>query len=206
LGRTYIIYSHYDPSSPFTSLAYAPLETAASLPDSSILPEQALIFMNARMHLQLKNAWWDSMIAKLKARRPGVQDESSLGALTQCAREQRCDLPTERMMQAFLAALSHPNPSARLLATYGDYAWNVLDDKMLGLRMTQEAVTASPKEAAYRITQIRMLVALGHAKEALHEYHQLEQMNIGGSLDRDLRSLLKTINSLQVPYTGNLNS
>jgi hypothetical protein len=206
LGRTYIIYSHYDPTSPFTSLAYAPLEKAATLPDSSILPEQALIFMNARMHLPLKDAWWDSMIAKLKAHRPGVQDESSLGALTQCAREQRCDLPTERMMQAFLAALSHPNPSARLLATYGDYAWNVLDDKMLGLRMTQEAVTASPKEATYRITQIRMLVALGHAKEALHEYHQLEQMNIGGNLDRDLRRLLKTINSLEVPYTGNLNS
>ena len=72
------IYSHYDPASPFTELAYAPLERAAALPDSSILPEQALIFMNARMHLPLKDAWWDSMIAKLKAHKPGVQDESSL--------------------------------------------------------------------------------------------------------------------------------
>ncbi len=31
------------------------------------------------------------------------------------------------MMEAFMAALSHPDPSARLLATYGDYAWNVLE-------------------------------------------------------------------------------
>ncbi len=30
LGRTYIIYSHYDPASPFTRLAYAPLEKAAA--------------------------------------------------------------------------------------------------------------------------------------------------------------------------------
>src|SRR3546814_4880875 len=30
LGRTYIIYSHYDPASPFTRLAYSPLEKARS--------------------------------------------------------------------------------------------------------------------------------------------------------------------------------
>ena len=75
LGRTYIIYSHYDPTSPFTKLAYAPLEKAAALPEASILPEQALIFMNSRMHLPIRDTWWDSLIAKLKARRPGVQDE-----------------------------------------------------------------------------------------------------------------------------------
>jgi hypothetical protein len=73
LGRTYIIYSHYDPASPFTKLAYGPLETAAALPESSILPEQALIFMNSRMHLRIKDAWWDSLISKLRARRPGVR-------------------------------------------------------------------------------------------------------------------------------------
>ena len=120
LGRTYIIYSHYDPASPFTKLAYLPLEKAAALPNSSILPEQALIFMNARMGLPIKDAWWESLIAKLKAHKPGVQDESSLGTLVQCARDHRCDLPKNRMMEANMAALSHPNPSARLLAVYGD--------------------------------------------------------------------------------------
>lgn len=192
LGRTYIIYSHYNPASPFTLLAYAPLEKAASLPNSSILPEQALIFMNARMHLPLRDAWWDSMIAKLKVHRPGVQDESSLGALTQCAREGRCDLPTNRMMQAFLAALSHPNPSARLLATYGDYAWNVLDDHVLGARMTAEAVRTAPDEPAYRITQIRMLMAQGREAEARLALKQLETLNFGGRLNAsrdELRAL-----------------
>ena len=196
LGRTYIIYSHYDPASPFTSLAYTPLEKAASLPHSSILPEQALIFMNARMHLPLKDVWWDSMVAKLKARRLGVQDESSLSALTQCAREQRCDLPTERMMQAFLAALSHPNPSARLLATYGDYAWNVLDDHALGERMTAEAVRTAPNEPAYRITQVRMLAAQGRDAEAKQALKQLESLNIGGRLNNGLTEL-RALPSLQ---------
>jgi len=189
LGRTYIIYSHYDPVSPFTKLAYAPLEKAASLPGSSILPEQALIFMNSRMHLPLKNAWWDSMIGKLRTQKPGVQDESSLGALTQCARERRCDLPRQRMVDAYLAALSHSSPSARLLAIYGDYAWNVLEDHELGLRMTEDAVKAKPNEPAYRITQVRMLAAeqrIGDAKQALKD---LRALNIGGSLDPSLRAL-----------------
>jgi hypothetical protein len=189
LGRTYIIYSHYDPGSPFTALAYAPLEKAASLPNASILPEQALIFMNARMHLPLKDIWWDGMIAKLKMRRSGVQDESSLGALTKCAREQRCDLPADRMMQAFLAALSHPHPSARLLATYGDYAWNVLEDHDLGERMTAEAVRTAPNEPAYRITQVRMLVAQGRTTDARQVIGQLEALNVGGRLNDSLNEL-----------------
>lgn len=189
LGRTYIIYSHYDPMSPFTRLVYAPLEKAATLPNASILPEQALIFMNARMNLPLKDAWWDSMIAKLKAHKPGVQDESSLGALTQCAREQRCDLPTDRMTQAFLAALSHPNPSARLLATYGDYAWNVLNNHQLGELMTDEAVKAAPNEPAYRITLVRMLVAQGRKEDAHVALRSLRALDIGGRLDASLDEL-----------------
>ncbi|WP_139350484.1 hypothetical protein [Rhodanobacter sp. B04] len=189
LGRTYIIYSHYDPSSPFTKLAYSPLERAAALPGSSILPEQALIFMNSHMHLPLKDAWWNTMIAKLKDHKPGVQDESSLGALTQCAREDHCDLPKQRMMQAYLAALSHPGPSARLLAMYGDYAWNVLDDHPLGERMTDEAIKAAPNEPAYRITLVRMLAAQGRKDDALAALHDLQALNIGGSLDTSLNEL-----------------
>ena len=193
LGRTYIIYSHYDPASPYTQLAYAPLEKAASFPESSILPQQALIFMNSRMHLPLKDAWWNSMIAKLKGRPPGVQDESSLASLAQCARDEHCDLPPDRMTEAFTAALSHPHPDARLLATYGDYAWNVLDDHELGERMTDEAVEASPDEPAYRITLIRMLAAQGRTIEARDALRQLEPLNIGGRLNDRLDELHKLL-------------
>jgi hypothetical protein len=189
LGRTCIIYSQYDPASPFTKLAYAPLERAAALPNSSILPEQALIFMNSRMHVPIKDAWWDSLIGKLKAHKPGVQDESSLVALTQCVRDKLCELPQDRMVEAFLAALSHPDPSARLLATYGDYAWGVLDDKKLGLRMIEEAVQAEPREPAYRITLVRMLAALGSYDQAHAALRELQTLNIGGRLDGSIRDL-----------------
>ena len=189
LGRTCIIYSHYDPASPFTKLAYAPLERAAALPNASILPEQALIFMNSRMHLPIKDAWWDSLIGKLKAHKPGVQDESSLAALTKCVQDNLCDLPVNRMMEAFMAALSHPNPDARLLANYGDYGWNVLGDRDLGLRMTEEAVKAAPAEPAYRITLVRMFAALGRKDDALNAIKQLEPLNYGGRLNGMLAQL-----------------
>lgn len=193
LGRTYIIYSGYDPASPFAKRAYAPLERSAALPNSSILPEQALIFLNARMHLPIKDAWWDSLIAKLKAHKPGVQDESSLAALTKCVQDRLCDLPIDRMMQAFMAALSHPNPSARLLANYGDYGWNSLGDRMLGLRMMEEAVKADPDEPAYRITLIRMLAAVGRNEAARSELKRLESLNYGGRLDTSLAQLRATL-------------
>lgn len=189
LGRTYIIYSHYDPVSPFTKLAYAPLERSAALPGSSILAEQALIFMNARMGLPIKGAWWNSLIAKLKAHTPSVQDESSLAALSECVRNHLCNLPQNRMMEAFMAALSHPNPDARLLANYGDYAWNVLDDHDLGLRMTKEAVKVDPSEPAYRITLIRMLVVLGQKGDATAALKQLETLNYAGRLNGSLAQL-----------------
>ncbi|TAM33510.1 MAG: hypothetical protein EPN68_01335 [Rhodanobacter sp.] len=195
LGRTYIILSNYDPASPFTKLAYAPLERSAALPDSSILPEQALIFFNARMHLPIKDAWWDSLIAKLKAHKPGVQDESSLAALTKCVRDRLCDLPVNRMMAAFMAALSHPHPDARLLANYSDYAWNVLDDRPLGLHMAEDAVKTDPGEPAYRITLVRMQVASGHIDETAEQMKALQRLDIGGRLDNSIHELQHQIDA-----------
>lgn len=189
LGRTYIIYSHYEPASPYTKAAYAPLERAAAFPNSSILPEQALIFMNARMDLPLKDTWWDSMIEKLKARPAGVQDESSLATLTQCARDKDCRLPESRMIAAFLAAVSHPKPSARILSTYSDYAWNVVGDRDLGEKLATDAVKRAPREPAYRETLIRMLLAQGNLTQAKETLAGLSYLNIGGSLDERIRRL-----------------
>lgn len=153
------------------------------LPDSSILSEQALIFFNARIHRPIADAWWDSLIGKLKARKPGVQDESSLAALTQCQREGLCDLSKQRMLDAFLAALSHPRPSARLLANYGDYAWNVLGDRELGIRMAKAASAADPAVPVYHVTLARQALVLGRLDEVRQQIDVLRHLNVGGSLD-----------------------
>ncbi|MBM7130062.1 hypothetical protein ISS99_11020 [Dyella mobilis] len=189
LGRTYVIYSHYNPNSPFTLLAYSALEHAASIPGSSVLPEQALIFMSSRMGMPTKAKWWSSMDQKLKTHRIAVQDESSLQTLTECLRDKTCIFPQEYLGKAFEAALTHPQPSARLLAMYGDYSWNILRNEAQGEQYLAEAVGKAPTEPAYRISLIRMLAAEGKYGEANASLAQLRLLNIGGRLTDSLNEL-----------------
>lgn len=189
LGRTYVIYSRYDVNSPFTKLAYAPLERAASLPEASILPLQALIFMNARLHIPIEDSWWDKLIGILRSRRARVEDESSLISLTQCLRMGECEFPPERLMAAYQAALSHPDPTSRLLGAYGDFAWNTLKDRELAERVTREAIATSPSEPAYRISLARMLIDGGEFDLAGEAIRDLVPLNFGGRLQGTIDDL-----------------
>lgn len=189
LGRSYSVYTNYDPASPFTPLAFTALEHAATISKATILPEQALIFMSAKMKLPIKDAWWDTMIAKLKAHPLNAQDQSAVTTLSTCAANHHCALPIPRMLDVFIAALDHPNPSAELQAYYGAYAWSVMGDKALGERMTAAAVARDPGYPAYRVALIRMLAAQGRSADANNALHQLEAMNVGGSMDHMLREL-----------------
>jgi hypothetical protein len=76
-----------------------------------------------------------------------------------------------------------------LLATYGDYAWNLLHDRELATRLTREATQARPNEPAYLITLVRMLVVQGRYSEAQEALARLQQLNIGGRLDNEIHTL-----------------
>jgi len=199
LGRAYIIASRYDRTSIYTSLAYEPLERAANLPVSSILPEQALIFMTSRMNLPVKDAWWTSIIQKLKIRPATVQDESSLDSLSTCLRQSLCKFPPDRLSEAFSAALSHARRSPRLLAMYATFASQTLGDNNLAIRIQREAVAAAPKEAAYRITLARYAIRLHDNAELEKQIDSLESMNIGGRLDDELAPLRTARDSMRTP-------
>jgi protein involved in temperature-dependent protein secretion len=95
------------------------------------------------------------------------------------------------MVEAFTAAMSHPFPSARLQSIYGDYAWNVLHDKSLGIQMTAQAVQEDPGEPAYRITLVRMLIDRGNMNKARQNIDTLQQLDVGGRLTGDIAGLLK---------------
>jgi hypothetical protein len=193
LGRSYVMYTNYDPASPYRPLAYDALEKAAALPDSSILPQQALIFMNSRMHVALEDRWWDSMIARLRARKSTVQDEGALEQLSSCQITGDCDLPKQRMLDAYFAALSHPKPSARLLNMYGTYAWEVLGDHNLGVHMVQDAVAANPREPGYHVTLVRMLTDMGRLSEARQALRDTQAINLAGHMDEGIARLTKGI-------------
>ncbi|HEY4146293.1 hypothetical protein [Pinirhizobacter sp.] len=193
LGRTYIIYSHYDPASPFTPLAYSPLEKAAAIPGSSILAEQALIFFNAHMHRPIKDVWWQSMDRKLRARPAGVQDESSLDALSRCLVDKKCDFPASQLQTSFEAAMQQPGPSARLMAIYGDFAWNALANRSLAISLLERATVAIPSEPVYHVTLARMYAATSQWSKVREQQIRLEALNRGGSLDAEISSLRERI-------------
>ncbi len=193
LGRTYIVLSGYDPASPFTPLAYPPLERAMHLPGSSILPEQALIFFNARLHRPIRQQWWNRMITRLRDRAPGVQEESSLQALTACARQRLCDLPHHEMIAAFQAALAHHRQSARIAEVYGDYTLNVLHDVPAALRLFQRTVQIDPGQPVYRVTLVRLLAVTGHVDRARAEFAKItpdQQLMLGPATVRQMQACL----------------
>jgi len=187
--------TNYDPASPFTPVVYPPLERAAGLRGASILPEQALLMMNTRMGLPVKSEWWDSLIGKLRDRPLTVQDDAALGGMTRCIIGGKCPFDTERMQAAFDAALSHPRPRAPVFAAYADYAWNILHDQPLSIRLMERAISAAPTEPAYRISLARKAIATGNTSAATREVQVLEKLNYGGRLDQEIMQL----KSLMVP-------
>jgi hypothetical protein len=193
LGRTYIIYSNYDPSSPFVPLAYGPLERASQLRGSSILPEQALIFMTSKMRLPVKEAWWTSIEAKLRTREATIQDESSLDSLSQCLRTEACHFPAQHLLDAFAAALSHDHRSPRLLAIYANFAYSVIHDIDLAYQVQSEVVEKAPSEPAYRVTLGRIAVQRGDFATADAQVTVLTGLNVGGRLTHEIESLEKLI-------------
>lgn len=192
LGYAYILQSQYAPQSPFSAAAYAPLEKAMHLPGSSILAEHALIIMNTCcMKQPVKDEWWDSLISKLKAKKPAVQDEGALESMVNCTKKTECAIDKRKMVEAFLAGLSHPKPTARLLGVYAIYAWNVLEDRELALTLAADATLAAPAQSAYRINYTRMLIHAGKLAEADRQFAALKSLNYGGRLNIELESLNK---------------
>ncbi|RZO85105.1 MAG: hypothetical protein EVA65_08895 [Oceanococcus sp.] len=189
LAQSYLIASNYAPESPYLKAAWPILEQAAALPKASALPESALIFSASKAGHPIAPDWWASLDRKLRDRPLSQENASAVMSLARCARSGQCNLPEERMIETFLAALVHSPPSARVLAAYGDYAWNVLQDRALAIKLAQDAVEQAPAEPEYLITLIKMQRVLGLDSEAEKTWKQLIALNLGGRLNARLQTL-----------------
>jgi hypothetical protein len=206
LGRAYVIASRYDPDSPYRAAVYRVLERAAALPHSSTLPEQALIFFNAKMGLEATPSWWSSMTNKLAQRIPTIEDESALISLTTCAMQDQCLISADRLDTAFSAALNHPAPHARLLGAYADFAWKMKGDKKAAYEAARQAVTAEPRESVYRSNLVRLAIANGDRPTAEEQLRELSLLNVGGMYDNGIADLRSAIDrmppAVHIPQEG----
>ena len=130
--------------------------------------------------MPVQSSWWQELRAKLAARPAGPQDISALAAMTDCVIAAQCDFPINEMLDTFTTALAH-GPSANLLGTYANYAFNVLGDSELALRLLDETITLEPKEPEHRVGLVRILIALDRFDEAQTQIAALRRL---GRLDQ----------------------
>ncbi|OGT54522.1 MAG: hypothetical protein A3E01_08870 [Gammaproteobacteria bacterium RIFCSPHIGHO2_12_FULL_63_22] len=162
------------PDSPIVAAAFERFDHARQLPKSNILPDQAALVLAARLNLPLEDEWWVHMQTRLRDRPLGPQELAALGGLTTCASERRCDFPVDQMMATFQAALSHgPNPEVE--SVLGGYFLNVLRQPDMALFLWHGATERNPREPQYRISVIKLLIALRRYDEARDELLQLRQ-------------------------------
>lgn len=142
-------------------------------PASSILPEELLIEIDAAGKRTQAGDAWQSLIAKLHAHVPSVPDISALTGLTECQVSKRCPDETGRLLEAFMAALAHPDPSAALLSAYAGFAVAVLHDLPAAEQAARDAVAREPNRLPYRTDLVQLLIMSDRLDEADAELARL---------------------------------
>jgi tetratricopeptide (TPR) repeat protein len=175
LARTLVIVTNYHADSPLVGDTFRALEQARQAPRNTILPDQAALIFAARIGAPLQPAWWSDMQAKLREHPIGPQEQSAIGALTDCAVQKKCAFPTEAMLATFDAAASRgPNPE--VMSMRGNYVLNVLGDSALALRLWRQASALRPNEREYHVSLAKLLIAMGQYDEARAQIAQLRKL------------------------------
>jgi hypothetical protein len=196
LAQALIIAAGENRDSPLLPKAREVLERTALLPDSGILPLQALIYLNGRAHQPIDPRWWPAIIAKLRDNAPSQGDMSALIFLSKCQMRGNCPEQKQELLEAFAAALTRSGDNANLLGAYGEFVINQFGDVDLAGRMFRESVAKSPREPTYRVNLIHHLIATGQREVAAAEIEQLAALNRLGSLDGTLTSLRQQLDAM----------
>ena len=194
LGQTYVLASDGKPGSPFTHAAILALEAARRVPNGNVLPAQGLLLLASHIGLPLKAEWWLEIEDRLRQHPIGPQERGALAALTECAINQRCHFPIDNMNRLYAAALSRGN-DPEVMNIYANYTLNVLNKPELALGLWKISSQLNPHEAVYRISVIKLLIAMGRYDEARAEMVKLRQLGRLGQFDHTADQLEQRIRS-----------
>ena len=199
-GRLLLIASNYSTSFPIVDCPGAGkmpqldcskhyLQSAAAIPGSSALADQALI-MIVDHHKQGADAdYWHSMIQKLRDQPTRQEDISALISLTNCYVNAVCKFDVSWLQRAYEAALSRPHPIPRLKGAYADFQRDILHDDMQAEIYLSRAIAGDPSEPAYRMDLAALYARNGQTEKALEQIDALRRMNLAGRLDGQIATL-----------------
>lgn len=187
-GRLLLVASNYEPGKTRDE-ASKYLQQAAAIPYSSALPEHAMIMLVDHGHQGDDKAYWDSMIRKLRDQPTGQQNISALVSLTQCHSNNTCKFDVAQLQRAYQAALSRPNPIARLNAAYANFQLVILHDDMLAEEYLALAVTGDPSNLAYRLDLAALYARNDQMDKAQEQIDALRHLNYAGRIDKQIEGL-----------------
>jgi len=187
-GRLLLVASNYEPGRMRTeSLNY--LQQAAAIPGSSALPDHALIMLVDHGQQGDDNAYWESLVRKLRDQPTGHENISALMALTQCLSRGGCKFDSAQLEHAYQAVLSRPHPIGRLNAAYAVFQRDVVHDDLLAEKYLILAATSEPNEPAYRIDLAVLYTRRGQPDKAQEQIDALRHLNYAGRLDGQIVAL-----------------
>jgi tetratricopeptide (TPR) repeat protein len=172
------------------SKAYAYLNRAAELDQSTIMPEVTQIKLSYILGNPVKDAWFERILYKLAHNPLTASDLVSIEELANCIGI-KCDVPPERMEAIFNQALKHKN--AILLSIYGYYTINKRGDFDKGLGLFSRAVELSPRQPQLWINLIRLLIAMQRPDEAEEKLRLFMAADTYGGNEADFNRLHESI-------------
>lgn len=192
LASQFLFAAADDPNSPFWTMAREQFERTALAPTPSPLALQGLLLMHGLAGLPSPAQYWDLLRISLTAKALHGERSGALHALTACQIQGRCSFDTQQMLDTFMAVIARNPDNPTALTLYANFAWNVLEDRPLALRMQREAVRLDPDDTAYRIALAKFLLASTHEDlmaEGKQTVETLKRKNDQGILDADLAEL-----------------
>lgn len=192
LGTQLLAQAGNDPGSPLWSMAREQFKLATKADSPSVLAIQGLLIMHARAGLQPSPEYWDLLRQGLTQRTLQPEATGVLHALTACQLTGNCQFDPAQMLSTFISVMERNprNPTAHTL--YANFAWNVLKDPTLAIRLQREAVALSPEQPSYRVALAKFLLASGgeqQAQEGRALIQALQLENRAGLLDDALAEL-----------------
>lgn len=204
LGTRLMLSAGNDFASPQWSMAKKEFEHAAQLPSLSILPEQALIIMSARDGEPAEQDVWMRLGNKLTAKQAGVDEINGIFALVDFSIRNPGSIDGQQLFNLFQIVLERNPTSVPLLTQYGNFAWNILRDRELAIRMQRDAVRLAPNDLQGIVGLAKYLLASGmpdYRREGELLWQEIRDANRDGRFDSDLESLevLRSPGSTQPP-------
>lgn len=194
LGEQLYAASGGQPDSPLWSMALGQLKHAAALPGDPVLPLAGQIQVLSRAHQDVPaELWWGLRNALVSGGwRP--EHATTLFSLVDCRISDLCLFDDGELLQTFLALLERHPRQPTVLTMYANFAWNVLGDRNLALRVQRDAASLSPDSLSMKVALAKFLLASGQGdniEEGSTLLDELIELDKHGLFERQIAELMQ---------------